>query len=73
MKADVSHTTRCGIDTVEIGRMERLIKSSDDLKNFFTPHELQDAGDEPGGALRCQRSVLETFSARDGSWRDRAG
>jgi len=61
MKADVSHTTRCGIDTVEIGRMERLIKSSDDLKNFFTPHELQDAGDGPGRAA----SLAARFAAKE--------
>ncbi len=43
---------RCGLDTVEIARVERLLhgKSSADLEGLFTATELSDAGEGPGRA-----------------------
>jgi KDO2-lipid IV(A) lauroyltransferase len=42
----------CGIDTVEIARIERLLAETpaDDLRKLFTAQELRDAGDGPGRA-----------------------
>ena len=54
---------RCGIDTVEIARIERLLreKPADDLARFFTPQELADAGDGPGRAA----SLAARFAAKE--------
>jgi len=54
---------RCGIDTVEIARIERLLRenSTDDLARFFTPQELADAGDGPGRAA----SLAARFAAKE--------
>lgn len=43
---------RCGIDTVEIARIERLLRDTPptDLGKLFSPEELRDAGDGPGRA-----------------------
>ena len=43
-------SNRCGIDTVEISRVEKLLrdKTPEDLKQFFTGQELQDSGEGPG-------------------------
>src|SRR5438046_8481897 len=56
-------SSRWGIDTVEIGRVERLLwhKTADDLKNFFTEQELQDAGDGSGRAA----SLAARFAAKE--------
>ncbi len=42
--------TRCGIDSVEIARIERLLRESppDDLRKIFSPEELHDVGEGPG-------------------------
>lgn len=39
----------CGLDTVEIARVEKLLhdKTPEDLKQFFTARELQDSGEGP--------------------------
>jgi phosphopantetheine--protein transferase-like protein len=54
---------RCGIDTVEIARIERLLRenSAEDLGRFFTPGELADAGDGPGRAA----SLAARFAAKE--------
>jgi phosphopantetheine--protein transferase-like protein len=41
-------SNRCGLDTVEIARVEKLLhdKAPEDLKQFFTAQELQDSGEE---------------------------
>jgi hypothetical protein len=43
---------RCGIDTVEIARIERLLRETppEDLFKIFSPEELRDSGDGPGRA-----------------------
>jgi len=50
MSAEPPQTTRCGIDTVEITRVEKLLhgKTSEELRSLFTAQELEDAGTEPG-------------------------
>ena len=47
--------TRCGIDTVEIARMERLLRetSPEDLLKIFSPEELRDSGVGPGARRAC--------------------
>jgi len=54
---------RCGIDSVEIARIERLLRenSRDDLARFFTAQELADAGDGPGRAA----SLAARFAAKE--------
>ena len=41
---------RCGIDSVELVRIERLLEQTpaDDLRKIFSPQELLDSGDGPG-------------------------
>ena len=43
---------RCGIDSVEIARIERLLAETPagELAKIFSPQELEDAGDGPGRA-----------------------
>lgn len=43
-------SNRCGLDTVEIPRVEKLLrdKTPEDLRQFFTDQELQDSGEGPG-------------------------
>jgi len=55
--------TRCGIDTVEIARIERLIaeNASSDLLRFFSPREIADAGDGAGRAA----SLAARFAAKE--------
>jgi len=50
VKSEPSPQTRCGLDTVEIARVEKLLLDTppDDLKRLFTAGEIQDAGDGPG-------------------------
>ncbi len=53
----------CGIDTVEIARIERLLRenSAAELSRFFTATELADAGDGPGRAA----SLAARFAAKE--------
>ena len=43
---------RCGIDSVEIARIERLLAQTpgDELGKLFSAQELADSGDGPGRA-----------------------
>ena len=54
---------RCGIDSVEIARIERLLRETpaDGLGAFFTAQELDDAGDGPGRAA----SLAARFAAKE--------
>jgi KDO2-lipid IV(A) lauroyltransferase len=54
---------RCGIDSVEIARIERLLAETpaDGLRRFFTVRELADAGDGPGRAA----SLAARFAAKE--------
>lgn len=54
---------RCGIDSVEIARIERLLRESDHaaLLRFFTECELADAGEGPGRAA----SLAARFAAKE--------
>jgi KDO2-lipid IV(A) lauroyltransferase len=54
---------RCGVDTVEIARIERLLAETppSDLSRIFTARELADAGDGPGRAA----SLAARFAARE--------
>lgn len=56
-------TGRCGIDTVEIARVERLLRETPaaDLAHIFSPDELRDAGDGPGRAA----SLAARFAAKE--------
>jgi KDO2-lipid IV(A) lauroyltransferase len=55
--------TRCGIDSVEIARIERLIRESapEDLARLFTPRELADAGE----GLSRAASLAARFAAKE--------
>ena len=55
--------TRCGIDTVEIARIERLLAESPrgDLAKIFSPQELADSGDGPGRAA----SLAARYAAKE--------
>ena len=72
--------TRCGIDTVEIARIERLLRETptDDLRKIFSREELSESGDnagrarEPGGAVCGEGSVPQALPARDGAGPDRS-
>ncbi|MEO8486591.1 MAG: 4'-phosphopantetheinyl transferase superfamily protein [Betaproteobacteria bacterium] len=54
---------RCGIDTVEIARVARLLDASDaaSLARLFTPREIADAGDGPGRIA----SLAARFAAKE--------
>jgi KDO2-lipid IV(A) lauroyltransferase len=54
---------RCGIDTVEIARIERLLAETpaEDLARLFTDVELADSGDGPGRAA----SLAARFAAKE--------
>jgi phosphopantetheine--protein transferase-like protein len=54
---------RCGIDTVEIARIERLLAETpaDDLTKLYSDVELADAGDGPGRAA----SLAARFAAKE--------
>jgi KDO2-lipid IV(A) lauroyltransferase len=53
----------CGIDSIEIARIERLLRETpaDGLLNFFTAQELEDSGDGPGRAA----SLAARFAAKE--------
>ena len=55
--------TRCGIDTVEIARIERLLSETtrEDLHRFFTAQELDDSGEGAGRAA----SLAARFAAKE--------
>jgi len=54
---------RCGIDTVEIARIERLLGETpvEDLGRIFSAQELEDSGDGPGRAA----SLAARFAAKE--------
>ena len=54
---------RCGVDSVEIARIERLLAETprDDLHKLFSTQELQDAGEGPGRAA----SLAARFAAKE--------
>src|SRR4030095_5213474 len=54
---------RCGIDSVEIARIERLLAETppDGLRRFWSEQELADAGDGPGRAA----SLAARFAAKE--------
>ncbi len=56
-------TGRCGIDTVEIARVERLLRETPttDLAKLFSAEELRDAGEGPGRAA----SLAARFAAKE--------
>jgi len=56
-------STRCGIDTVEIARIERLLADTpaEDLPRIFSAEELRDAGDGPGRSA----SLAARFAAKE--------
>jgi KDO2-lipid IV(A) lauroyltransferase len=58
-----STAQRCGIDSVEIARIERLLaeNTNEDLARFFTRQELADAGEGPGRAA----SLAARFAAKE--------
>ena len=55
--------SRCGIDSVEIARIERLLREtpSDALSRLFSAQELADSGDGPGRAA----SLAARFAAKE--------
>lgn len=61
MSADAA--SRCGIDSVEIARIERLLAETpaDGLADFFSAQELANAGDGPGRAA----SLAARFAAKE--------
>src|SRR5207249_2610693 len=62
MNRDAPQGTRCGLDTVEIARVERLLqdKKPEELAGLFSPQELADAGAGPGRAA----SLAARFAAK---------
>jgi KDO2-lipid IV(A) lauroyltransferase len=54
---------RCGIDSVEIARIERLLRETpaDDLAKLFSAEELRESGDSPGRAA----SLAARFAAKE--------
>ncbi len=63
MADGASPLTRCGIDTVEIARIERLLRETppDDFLKLFSKEELADAGEGPGRAA----SLAARFAAKE--------
>jgi len=56
-------SARCGIDSVDIARIERLLREtpSDDLLKLYTADELRESGDGPGRAA----SLAARFAAKE--------
>ncbi len=56
-------SARCGIDTVEIARIERLLRDTpaEDLGKLFSADELRESGDGPGRAA----SLAARFAAKE--------
>lgn len=62
MNPDVPPGTRCGIDTVEVARIEKLLQQPPEaLAQFFTQTELADAGTGAGRA----ESLAARFAAKE--------
>jgi phosphopantetheine--protein transferase-like protein len=63
MKAPAPPASRCGLDTVEIARLERLLgeRTPDELRRLFADVELADAGTGPGRAA----SLAARFAAKE--------
>lgn len=63
MADGASPLTRCGIDTVEIARVERLLRETppEDLRKVFSTEELDDVGDGPGRAA----GLAARFAAKE--------
>lgn len=63
MTAVAPANERCGIDTVEIARVERLVEASDaaTLGRLFSARELADAGEGPGRIA----SLAARFAAKE--------
>jgi KDO2-lipid IV(A) lauroyltransferase len=61
--AALAGASRCGVDSVEISRIERLLTETppDDLLKLFSAQELHDAGDGPGRAS----SLAARFAAKE--------
>ena len=61
--AQHGEAARCGIDSVEIARIERLLREtqSEELHRFFSPRELADGGGGPGRAA----SLAARFAAKE--------
>ncbi len=59
----VTPTERCGIDSVAIARIERLLAETppEDLRRLFSAQELADAGDGPGRAA----SLAARYAAKE--------
>jgi KDO2-lipid IV(A) lauroyltransferase len=55
--------SRCGVDSVEISRIDRLLTETppDELRKLFSAQELKDAGDGPGRAA----SLAARFAAKE--------
>src|SRR5215468_1042102 len=55
--------TRCGIDTVEVARIDRLLRETppEDLLKIFSPQELSDSGEGTGRAS----SLAARFAAKE--------
>ncbi|MFO1481805.1 MAG: 4'-phosphopantetheinyl transferase superfamily protein [Verrucomicrobiaceae bacterium] len=58
-----SSTSRCGIDTVEISRVQKLLNDlqPDELARLFSAQELEDAGTGAG----CTASLAARFAAKE--------
>jgi phosphopantetheine--protein transferase-like protein len=63
MKSEAPQSARCGLDTIEISRMERLLREAtpDGLRSVFTERELQEAGHGPGRVA----SLAARFAAKE--------
>jgi KDO2-lipid IV(A) lauroyltransferase len=63
MKAPQAQASRCGLDTVEVARMEKLLleKRPEELALLFAEHELREAGGGPGRAA----SLAARFAAKE--------
>jgi KDO2-lipid IV(A) lauroyltransferase len=63
MNTEAPQGARCGLDTVEIARVERLLldKTPEELTHFFSAQELADAGAGPGRAA----SLAARFAAKE--------
>lgn len=55
--------TRCGIDSVDLSRIERLLRETprEDLLRIFSAEELKDAGDGAGRVA----SIAARFAAKE--------
>jgi phosphopantetheinyl transferase (holo-ACP synthase) len=73
MADGASILTRCGIDTVEIARVERLLLGTphEDLLRIFSKEELGDVGEgprcQPRRPVRGHGGLPQTVPARDGA------